>query len=334
MYNNSMFITKNVKQKNRVMPSSTGMVIMMFALMKVSDVIIKNDDNTDSNIRISRENAIAEAEYRIKNGLYNPEEYIPPTVDENGKLITGRHRVEGHKGLDKEYIEVCVIKFIETKDHNGKLKSANHWESHWQMIENLKKPVEFKEMATDQDVAFSVLKMIKNNTLKLNKNDIEDYLNSISELTSTKIKNVIKEVYKRSGKQNDIPVQYKVEDIKKEVKKIFPNTIFSTPKHIEIDNNNSIQYAQTFKKTQEDEKHKIELFDSILNSFTLKPKEVITYYAANTIDYKVVSKLEKTLFPSFLKHVKKVKKQAKMLEEIDVNNLVKFVAMNQNKKTI
>jgi hypothetical protein len=263
-----MFITKNVKQKNRVMPSSTGMVVMMFALMKVSDVIIKNDDNTDSNIRISTEEDILEHEYRIKNGLYNPEEFVPPTVNENGKLITGRHRYESHKGLDKEYIEVCVIKFVKTKDENNELQDEKHWEIHWQNIENLTKPKEHKRMASEQDVAFSVLKMIKNKSLLLNKNNIESYLKSLK-LTPNKIKNIIKEVYSRSNKQEDIPLQYKAEDIKKEVNKN-KNIIFSTPKNIELSSNDSVHFVQTFKKTQADEKHKQLIFDAMLNSLNKK----------------------------------------------------------------
>jgi len=325
-----MFITKNVKQKNRVMPSSTGMVIIMFALIKVSDVIIKNDDNTDSNIRISTEEDILEHEYRIKNGLYNPEEFIPPTVNENGKLITGRHRFEAHKGLDIEYIEVCVIKFVKTKDHNGELQNEQHWETHWQSIENLKKPKEHKRMASEQDVAFSVLKMIKNKSLLLNKDNIESYLKSIKELTPNKIKNIIKEVYSRSNKQNDIPLQYKAEDIKKEVNKD-KKIIFSTPKDIELSSDNSIHFVQTFKKTQADEKHKQLIFDAILNSLNKNPKEIFLHYSANTIDYKVVSKLEKNLEKYFYLYVAKIRKQVKMLEKINIKEKVKFNPMNQKK---
>ena len=324
-----MFIKKNIEQKNRVMPSSTGMVIMMFALMKVSDVIIKNDDNTDSNIRISTEEDILEHEYRIKNGLYNPEEFIPPTVDENGKLITGRHRFESHKGLDKEYIEVCVIKFVKTKDHNNQLQDEKHWETHWQTIENLTKPKEHKRMASEQDIAFSVLKMIKNKSLLLNKNNIESYLKSLK-LTPNKIKNIIKEVYSRSNKQEDIPLQFKAEDIKKEVNKD-KNIIFSTPKSIELNFNDAVHFVQTFKKTQADEKHKLLIFDSILNSLNKNPKEINLHYSANTIDYKVVSKLEKNVEKYFYQYVNKIKRQAKILEKIDIKDIVKFNPMNQKK---
>jgi hypothetical protein len=324
-----MFITKNVKQKNRVMPSSTGMVVMMFALMKVSDVIIKNDDNTDSNIRISTEEDILEHEYRIKNGLYNPEEFVPPTVNENGKLITGRHRYESHKGLDKEYIEVCVIKFVKTKDENNELQDEKHWEIHWQNIENLTKPKEHKRMASEQDVAFSVLKMIKNKSLLLNKNNIESYLKSLK-LTPNKIKNIIKEVYSRSNKQEDIPLQYKAEDIKKEVNKN-KNIIFSTPKNIELSSNDSVHFVQTFKKTQADEKHKQLIFDAMLNSLNKNPNEIVLHYSANTIDYKVVSKLEKNVEKYFYQYVNKIKKQVKMLDKINIKERVKFNPMNQKK---
>ena len=324
-----MFITKNVKQKNRVMPSSTGMIVMMFALMKVSDVIIKNDDNTDSNIRISTEEDILEHEYRIKNGLYNPEEFVPPTVNENGKLITGRHRYESHKGLDKEYIEVCVIKFVKTKDENNELQDEKHWEIHWQNIENLTKPKEHKRMASEQDIAFSVLKMIKNKSLLLNKNNIESYLKSLK-LTPNKIKNIIKEVYSRSNKQEDIPLQYKTEDIKKEVNKN-KNIIFSTPKNIELSSNDSVNFVQTFKKTQADEKHKQLIFDAMLNSLNKNPNEIVLHYSANTIDYKVVSKLEKNVEKYFYQYINKIKKQVKMLDKINIKERVKFNPMNQKK---
>src|SRR6056300_497230 len=301
-----MFITKNVKQKNRVMPSSTGMVVMMFALMKVSDVIIKNDDNTDSNIRISTEEDILEHEYRIKNGLYNPEEFVPPTVNENGKLITGRHRYESHKGLDKEYIEVCVIKFVKTKDENNELQDEKHWEIHWQNIENLTKPKEHKRMASEQDIAFSVLKMIKNKSLLLNKNNIESYLKRLK-LTPNKIKNIKKEVNKNK------------------------NIIFSTPKNIELSSNDSVHFVQTFKKTQADEKHKQLIFDAMLNSLNKNPNEIVLHYSANTIDYKVVSKLEKNVEKYFYQYFNKIKKQVKMLDKINIKERVKFNPMNQKK---
>lgn len=324
-----MFKIKNVKQKDRVIPTSTGMVNIMFALMKVSDVIIKNDDNTDTNIRISTEEDILEWEYRIKNGIYNPEEFIPPTVDENGKLITGRHRFEAHKGLDIEYIEVCVIKFVETKDHTGLLKDEKHWQTHWQNIENLTKPKEHKRMASEQDIAFSVLKMIKNKSLLLNKNDIESYL-KILNLTPNKIKNIIKEVYSRSNKQNDIPLQYTAEDIKKEVNKD-KKIIFSTPKSIELSSNDTIHFVQTFKKTQADEKHKQLIFDAMLNSLNKSPKEIFLHYSANTIDYKVVSKLEKNIEKYFYQYINKITRQVKMLQKINIKEKVKFNPMNQKK---
>jgi hypothetical protein len=324
-----MFKIKNIKQKNRVIPSSTGLIKMMFALMKVSDVIIKNDDNTDTNIRISTEEDILEWEYRIKNGIYNPEEFIPPTVDENGKLITGRHRFEAHKGLDIEYIEVCVIKFVKTKDHTGLLKDEKHWQTHWQNIENLTKPKEHKRMASEQDIAFSVLKMIKNKSLLLNKNDIESYLKTLN-LTPNKIKNIIKEVYSRSNKQNDIPLQYTAEDIKKEVNKD-KKIIFSTPKSIELSSNDTIHFVQTFKKTQADEKHKQLIFDAMLNSLNKSPKEIFLHYSANTIDYKVVSKLEKNIEKYFYQYINKITRQVKMLQKINIKEKVKFNPMNQKK---
>jgi hypothetical protein len=171
--------------------------------------------------------------------------------------------------------------------------------------------------------------MIKNKSLLLNKNNIESYLKSLK-LTPNKIKNIIKEVYSRSNKQEDIPLQYKTEDIKKEVNKN-KNIIFSTPKNIELSSNDSVHFVQTFKKTQADEKHKQLIFDAMLNSLNKNPNEIVLHYSANTIDYKVVSKLEKNVEKYFYQYVNKIKKQVKMLDKINIKERVKFNPMNQKK---
>ena len=69
----------------------------------------------------------------------------------------------------------------------------------------------------------------------------------------------------------------------------------------------------------------------MLNSLNKNPNEIVLHYSANTIDYKVVSKLEKNVEKYFYQYVNKIKKQAKMLEKINIKDIVKFNPMNQKK---
>ena len=95
--------------------------------------------------------------------------------------------------------------------------------------------------------------------------------------------------------------------------------------------NDSVHFVQTFKKTQADEKHKQLIFDAMLNSLNKNPNEIVLHYSANTIDYKVVSKLEKNVEKYFYQYINKIKKQVKMLDKINIKERVKFNPMNQKK---
>jgi len=69
----------------------------------------------------------------------------------------------------------------------------------------------------------------------------------------------------------------------------------------------------------------------MLNSLNKNPNEIVLHYSANTIDYKVVSKLEKNVEKYFYQYVNKIKKQVKMLDKINIKERVKFNPMNQKK---
>jgi hypothetical protein len=69
----------------------------------------------------------------------------------------------------------------------------------------------------------------------------------------------------------------------------------------------------------------------MLNSLNKSPKEIFLHYSANTIDYKVVSKLEKNIEKYFYQYINKITRQVKMLQKINIKEKVKFNPMNQKK---
>ena len=124
--------------------ASAGMRFIKFIYIKVSDVI--HDFKNPAREKAIFDGDITHIEKIIRDGRYRGHSFVPPVVNENGELIAGHHRLEGHIGEDEEYIWVALCAFDDDKA-----------EFDYNELENQESDTFEKKISTNGDLISSTL---------------------------------------------------------------------------------------------------------------------------------------------------------------------------------
>ena len=92
-------------------PKNKDIVFIKFVMVRIGDIKIKKFNPARAAAITGDE--ITEIETMIENGAYIGWKFVPPVINENGELIAGYHRYEGHLGVwgKDGYMWVAICKF-------------------------------------------------------------------------------------------------------------------------------------------------------------------------------------------------------------------------------
>ena len=139
-----------------------GMELLEYCWIALEDI---NDKNCNwGRFRGVKSTGVDFLQNEIKSGKYNPTLHEPPVVDQNGNLISGKHRYDAHDGEDETYMWCARCKFVSDDARNA-----------YALDENMRKP--FKTDADQEDFVFSVAQLVKRG-VKVNKNktSVQNYI--------------------------------------------------------------------------------------------------------------------------------------------------------------
>ena len=176
-----------IKYKN-VPYASKGMTFIMFALVKVSDII--SDFKNPAREKVMVQTDIDDIEQVIEDGHYSGEGYVPPVINEKGVLQAGHHRKEGHVGANKEYMWCAICRFDNLQA-----------ELDYNLLENQIKDTFAKKMLTNEGCQSSLLNMW-NTVPNFNQSDLEDRVKKLQKSPSDK-RIILENCLKKMGKKID-----------------------------------------------------------------------------------------------------------------------------------
>ena len=187
---------------------------------------------------------VADFQRLIRDNLYEPGYYIPPTVelikddsqfpelelsDKQKKemleyeamLDTGFHRHEGHYGENKSTMHVAVVEFFEFAG-----KPAEYWRDIWRTNEN-KKEDEVRNERVEIDIVTQLANMVRKKTIKATKTlTLEDSIAvTIKEMKVTakdEKSRILNDVLIELGQESRVVQSISDSDFE-EIKKLVPN---------------------------------------------------------------------------------------------------------------
>jgi hypothetical protein len=266
------------------MPVYPGCKFLYFALVKVKDIKTRFSfadllwgkiKNALINIRTTNWLIVKTIETSIIEGTYDTSNFEPPIVSESLELFMGKHRYLAHLNTNETYMIVAVVEFLHFEN-----KKPIHWLRIAQGIEN-NKPV-FKNQGTDDDNIQIVLTQIKEKTISLEYNDIENSFKCLGIKQGIKRKKLIDLVYKKLNKKSsiEIPEQLSAEEKRIWFKKTYPNCTASTPENIKINDDNNIYLLGEYKN-KTDRYPIINPYKMLLTATAHKDNQVVFQYSVN-----------------------------------------------------
>jgi hypothetical protein len=118
-------------------PIATGMKVLSIGTVPFKDIVSTakgTNFNRPEGVDMNRVNQYTKL---MKEGLYEPEYYVPPVVvkmpHDTYRLISGCHRYLGADLAGSTEFYCAVVEFVETDT-----KCGDYWERSWQGIENKK----------------------------------------------------------------------------------------------------------------------------------------------------------------------------------------------------
>ena len=131
-----------------------GMRLIEYKWIALKDINAKNCNW--GRFRGTKGTGVAFIEDLLKNGEYEPTLHEPPVVDQNGNLISGKHRYDAHDGQNLEFIWCAVCHFDDDDARND-----------YALDENMRSP--FKTDASIKDFVFATAQIVKRG-IKINQN--------------------------------------------------------------------------------------------------------------------------------------------------------------------
>ena len=139
-----------------------GMELIEYCWIALED--IKDKNCNWGRFRGVKSTGVDFLQNEIKSGKYNPTLHEPPVVDQNGNLISGKHRYDAHDGENETFMWCARCKFDNDDARNA-----------YALDENMRKP--FKTDADQEDFIFSVGEIVKRGeSLNPNKTSVANYI--------------------------------------------------------------------------------------------------------------------------------------------------------------
>ena len=210
-----------IKYKN-VPYTSKGMTFIMFALVKVSDII--SDFKNPARDKVMVQTDIDDIEQVIKGGHYAGHAYVPPVINEDGVLQAGHHRKEGHVGADEEYMWTAICKFDDLQA-----------ELDYNFLENQIKDSFEKKMLTNEGAISSLLNMW-NTVPNFSQTDLEDRIKTLQKSQSDK-RIIFESCLRKMGKKIDAHRPLSEIQIKNEYSSLTNGKVLDTTAALAIGDN-------------------------------------------------------------------------------------------------
>lgn len=190
-----MKLDEKVKVK---LPKAKGMRVVGIEPNFPLKNLIRSKGKNSVRFRGTDSDAVGQLMTIIKDGNYEPEYHVPPTVEmvdgTKGELITGFHRKSAHEGVDAETMYVAIVEFFEEEG-----KSANYWRIQWKLNENMEDKNFVKTDRTQEDVVNTIVNMIRDKVITSSEDDIDEALRDCGESGSGKIAQLRSAIFGKMG---------------------------------------------------------------------------------------------------------------------------------------
>lgn len=191
-------------------PTQEGVTIVRYGWARVGDIHYKYQ-NYGRVLGNYDKKHMLEFTRIFNQGFYNPFHHEPIIIDETGRLICGRHRVQGAEGSDKgteTLVWVCVMEFA-----NSRVRKQ------YAIKENVNTQTLGKLVANEDDIIYNIVTAIQDGDCNANQTSVRNYLKEIAPNASGK-QRIIDSCLKEVGvkyENIDPPTNKQIEDHLEEI---------------------------------------------------------------------------------------------------------------------